>query len=312
MEKKKILVAVDDSVHSQNALRYVARTAETVPDLNYVLLNVLPAMSQFMLAEAQRNQTTRTKLNQMAARDQEHGQQMLQTHQQQLVKAGIAAERITLKTCVRSQGLAKDILAFGENGHYDAIVLGRRGASWLRETIMGSVTADVLEHSKVLPVWLVDGDIKASKIMIAVDGSENALKAVDHLGFMVGANPDVRLLFFHVRPKLGNYCAVDFDATDADGDLETTLNRENQNCIDRFFQQALDNLAQHGIDAGRIETEVVDGVRQPGKTILDKIEQDNIGTLVMGRRGLAKSFFTGSVSRYVINKFSNGALWLVN
>jgi hypothetical protein len=33
--------------------------------------------------------------------------------------------------------------------------------------------------------------------------------------------------------------------------------------------------------------------------------------VVVGRRGLNKKYFTGSVSRYLMNQFSNGALWIV-
>jgi nucleotide-binding universal stress UspA family protein len=37
----------------------------------------------------------------------------------------------------------------------------------------------------------------------------------------------------------------------------------------------------------------------------------NFGTVVIGRRGINKAFFMGSVSRYIINRISNRSLWIV-
>jgi hypothetical protein len=45
--------------------------------------------------------------------------------------------------------------------------------------------------------------------------------------------------------------------------------------------------------------------------LLDEFQQGNFGTLVVGRRGMNKKFFTGSVSGYLMNGFSEGALWVV-
>ena len=44
---------------------------------------------------------------------------------------------------------------------------------------------------------------------------------------------------------------------------------------------------------------------------MDYAEKGDYRTLVVGRRGIDKSFFMGSVSRYMINNLSNGALWVI-
>ena len=49
-----------------------------------------------------------------------------------------------------------------------------------------------------------------------------------------------------------------------------------------------------------------------GKAILDEAKKGNYGTVVIGRRGASKAFFMGSVSRYVLDRISNRALWLVS
>jgi hypothetical protein len=45
--------------------------------------------------------------------------------------------------------------------------------------------------------------------------------------------------------------------------------------------------------------------------ILDFALKGNYETVVIGRRGINKAFFMGSVSRYIINRISNRSLWIV-
>jgi hypothetical protein len=57
-------------------------------------------------------------------------------------------------------------------GRYNAIVVGSRKISRLQQVFMGSVSANLVEHSEFIPVWIVDGEVTPDKIMVAVDGSE--------------------------------------------------------------------------------------------------------------------------------------------
>jgi nucleotide-binding universal stress UspA family protein len=53
------------------------------------------------------------------------------------------------------------------------------------------------------------------------------------------------------------------------------------------------------------------GRGSPGRDILKAAEKGNYSTLVIGRRGIEKAFFMGRVSRYIINRASDRAIWLV-
>jgi len=55
----------------------------------------------------------------------------------------------------------------------------------------------------------------------------------------------------------------------------------------------------------------VKGGRRAGKDILVYALKGNCGTVIIGRRGVSNAFFMGSVSRYIINRVSNRALWIV-
>lgn len=308
--EKKVLVAVDDSRHSQNALRYAAGLADAIGTMKFVLFHVQPTVSQYLLQEAIARPDARAELNALMKRSHEAAHALLEKDKALMISLGVAEEAVQTMTLPRKFGVAKDILEYGTALVYDAIVVGRRGISGMTEVFMGSVSADIVGNSELLPVWLVDDEGPSTGIMAAVDGSESSLRAVDHLAFIAGGNPDVTINFFHVSPRLTEFCPIDFNETDTSS-LEAIIAKGDKSCIDRFYAHALKKLADAGIDERRIRITVHQGGFKVGKAVLDAYRKGGFGTLVVGRRGMNKKFFTGSVSRYLCNRFSGGALWVV-
>ncbi|MGD9243184.1 MAG: universal stress protein, partial [Desulfobacterales bacterium] len=189
-------------------------------------------------------------------------------------------------------------------------VIGRRGISGLQELFMGSVSSNITQNSNVIPVWIIDGDVAPAKLLVAVDGSEYSLRAIDHLAFALSDAVGISLTFLHVRPKLKDYCEVDFEATQAQA-LEDLIRKGDKACIDNFYTVALKKLNEFDIGEDRIQTKTVTGLANIGAAILKEVQTGNYDTVVMGRSGVNKSFFTGSVASTVLNKISKGALWLV-
>ena len=211
----------------------------------------------------------------------------------------------------RKFGAAKDILEYGTALLYDAIIVGRRGLSGLAEVFVGSVSANIVDNSQLLPVWLVDEKkTDARGIMVAVDGSESSLRAVDHLLSYSAGIPILPSRFFHVAPRLSDVCPIDFAETDISA-IEAVIKQGDNACIDRFYAHALKKLGDAGITERQIRIEVSKGGFRVGKAILEAYRKGHFGTLVVGRRGMNKQFFTGSVSRYLVNQFSRGGLWVV-
>lgn len=307
---KKFLIAVDDSIHSKNAIKYACNISASLKETNFTLFHVQPMISQYLVDEAKNDLAAEAELKRIINKNTEAGESLLQKYKDEMIRLGVAEQDIDSITLPRSLGLAKDILKYSSSDIYDAIIIGRRGLSGLQEAIMGSVSANVVEHSKSTPVWLIGGEVVSQKVMFAVDGSENSLKALDHLAFMMGDNPDARILFFHVQPKLSDYCPIDFEMTDTD-QLEDIIVKGDKKCIDQFFAHAHKKLKNAGFDENQIEVKVSDTLLNPGKAIIEEAKNGDYGTIVIGRRGINKSFFTGSVSRYVINQMSDNALWIV-
>ena len=308
--EKKILLAVDGSIHSRHAVHYAVRMSSVVRDFTCTLLHIQPCLSQFLLDEARTDFKAKAELKKVIRRNAEDAQSMLEKYKAQMVRMGIADKRIDVVTQPRLLGLARDILQRAQEGLYDGIVVGRRGLSRVQKAFMGSVTAKLAEHSRVIPVWIVDGDVTSTRILMAVDGSECSLRAVDHLSFMVGQNPNVTVTLFHVVPRFRDCCVIDFDEKETD--VQQVLAQGDKRCIDRFYTHAQKKFREGGIQEKQIEIKVTKRAINVGKAILDEARKGNYGTVVVGRRGASKAFFMGSVSRYVLDRISNRALWLVS
>ena len=307
---KKILLAVDNSRPSKSALAYAISMSSMIPNLNYVLLHIQPMVSLFLKEEARMKASARKQLEKIAKRNTDFANDLLDEYRQEMIANGIGVDRIETHTQPRDLGVAKDIIDTAQQRQYDAIVVGRRGLSGVAKLYAGSVTTDIMEQAQVIPVWLVDGKVASGDVLLAVDGSEASLRMVDHVSFMLAGNPSTSITLLHVTNNAQNYCEIDLTEMD-EPDFEEIVVRGDKACIDDFYPLAMQKFKDAGIEDNRVRYESIAGRRRIGKAIFDFARKGNFSTLVVGRRGIDKSFFMGSVSRHLINKLDDGALWVV-
>jgi nucleotide-binding universal stress UspA family protein len=273
-------------------------------------MHVQSTISQYLLDEAKSKPQAYAELKKVNRKNAEIAQHLLDKYKIQMVSAGVAEEHVQLKSQPRMLGIAKDVLQASTTSRFDALILGRRGLSGIQDMFIGSVSANIVNNSADTPVWLVDEKGPSHDIMVAVDGSENSFKAVDHLAFIIEGNTDLKISFLHVAPRLQDFCPVDFDEVDLEA-LEQIILQGDQQCVDHFYAHAKKKLYEAGVQEDQISFATKEGVIRVGKAVLEEYRQGKFGTLIVGRRGVNKKFFTGSVSRYLINQFSGGALWVV-
>lgn len=307
---RKVLVAIDNTRPSKLALSYAVQMATRIKDLHFVLLHIQPMVSLFLKEEARTSALARKKMEKISNRNARLAQSLLDEYQSDMIGRGIASDRIEGVTQERRLGFAKDIIEFAQQGRYDAIVVGRRGVSGIVRLYAGSVTADILEQSQEIPVWLVDGEAGAGEMLVAVDGSEASLRVIDHVSFILSGASETRMTLLHIASNARNTCQIDLEE-EPDTDLEDIITRGDKACINQFYARVLEKFKQAGISEEQVRFETIKGRRRIGKAIMDFAEEGDYHTLVVGRRGMNRSFFMGSVSRYMINNLSDGALWVV-
>jgi len=308
--EKKILIALDHSLQSMEAVHYAARMAAVITPSRFVLLHVQPALSQYLTDEARRKESARRTLEKLMAKNEARSREVLDAAARRMVRQGVEESRVEVLTMPMSIGVADDILALGTAKHYDAILVARRGASSLQKWLTGSVTANLVEHSELIPIWVVDGTVSSDKILLAADGSQSALRALDHMAFMLSGHSTHAIHVLHIRPRFQDYCEIDMEE-ETTQDAETVLLNDDRHCMENFYQQALALLEKNGLDKDRLKVDTLDGKLSVARSIQNYASDKTYGTVVMGRRGRSKSLFTGSVSRSLLQKADGLALWVV-
>ena len=314
-----VMLATDGSDSSSRALDYALGMTRLVPDIRFILVNVLPQIPPFLRTEAERDGGVLRKLRQVESANRRKAQEVLEQAREYLRERGIADEQVETRIRPRISGLAKDIINEAEMGRFDALIVGRRGLTRTQEVFMGSVTNQLIQHAANVPLWINDGAVSDPKVLVAIDGSEASLRAVDHVSFILGGNPDARVDFVHVTPRIQSFCAIDFARHDTVWEelsgmeqLEAEFRREDAGCVDDFFSKAVGILVQAGFSRHRIDInrrEITLGV---ARTIIQAAKEGGYGTIVVGRRGFGRSSFLGSISDRVIRRAENLAVWLVN
>ena len=310
--EKKILITVDGSLPSDHAVDYVGlMEGAMITDLRVTLYHVMNPVPPFLRRDAKRDPQALKRVRELETKNRQAADKVLKRASDRLIKKGVDPEAIETKAMPRASDAARDILFEAEHGMYDAVVLGRRGLSKAQEVFMGSVTNKVVQHAERLPIWIVGGQVMSQKVLCAVDGSEGALRAVDHLSFMLGQNPDTKVTLFHVGASLGNYCTLDFGDQELAQGIEQDIMHAETECMDDFYARALSILKEAGLQDDQIETKTRDHVMNVSKAILYEAKKGGYGTVALGRRGENRSFFLGHVSDKVVTKGGELAVWIV-
>lgn len=144
-------------------------------------------------------------------------------------------------------------------------------------------------------------------ILIAVDESENARRAVAYVGQMIGGVPGFKVTLLHVVPE------PEEDYFPTPDEKEKWLSQ---------YQQKINNLLENDrnllIDYGFAPENV--GVRStlrycPSMAECILLERDEIAysTIVVGRQGISRSeeFLFGSISSKIVTHARNCTVWVV-
>jgi hypothetical protein len=102
--------------------------------------------------------------------------------------------------------------------------------------------------------------------LLAVDGSESSLVAVDHAAFMFSGNTSIDITLLHVTPRLRDYCVIDFKK---DNDImEEIIARGDKLCIESFYTRAQKMLTDAGLKKSQIHILEVESRISIGRTII--------------------------------------------
>lgn len=308
---KKILVAVDGSPQSLEAVNYVALNFSK-GDLKVNLMRVLstePEPFRDMEKGQLFSRKMRTSQAEWIKKEKESAQEFLEETRHILLKANFSEGDVGLILQERQVGIARDIIAEGSKG-YDAVVIGRQGSSKFRDIFLGSVSYKIVQALGDIPLWIVGGDVRSRKILIAVDGSENSRKAVDYVGTFAAVNGAEVTLFNAV----GEFRLAMLDISTPGGEeIEEKILAELEKDVKRMFDSYGRRLEEAGVETRGISSKYTLQSQSRAGDILKEAKEGEFGTIAMGRRGLSKvhEFPLGRVTAKVLNRADLFALWIV-
>lgn len=144
-------------------------------------------------------------------------------------------------------------------------------------------------------------------ILIAVDDSDNARRAVAYVGRMLEGLAGVRVTLLHIIPLPEE----DYFATDQE--RESWLARHRQR-MEGLLEDGRRMLLAHGFAPENVDTRITlrDCPSMAG-CILDERSRRAYGTIVVGRQGLSRSeeFLFGSISSKIVTHARDCAVWVV-
>ena len=307
--RKKILLAVDGSNQSLEAVRYVSENFSP-QEIKVVLLHVLSKKPEvfYDLEKVPDNFQADWDFRGWERSLDASIREFMGEARQILVDARVPEGAISLDIQERKIGIARDIFAKSIHG-YSAVVLGRHGASKFKDFVIGSIASKLLERLAHVAVCIVGGRPPRGKILLALDESENAMRAVDFVGAMFSATASQVTLFHAVR-GFNIWERRYEDILDPKYEDEWIHSYE----IDSLFEEAKMHLVKLGFAPKCVATKLVPRVSSRAAAIVEEAKQGGYGTIVVGRRGLSKvrEFFMGRVSNKVVQLARREAVWIVS
>jgi len=307
---KMIIIPFDGSMNALRSLDYLNLIYGPKYNLKVTLLHVLRYLPSIMSDDGTIDTHSWSQISATEKKNVQMAERILSEARTALIKMGFEEDRIQTLYRKKEKDVALDVCRWSQNKKADAILMSRHGRTSLEEFFMGEISNKVVEQCQFCPVWIVDGAIDTVKMLLCIDHSENALRAVDHAGFMLSGT-DCRVTLFHSMRHLRRFLPLEVleDASDLDKLWKEKAGKQ----IAPYMKKAREMLLNAGLSDDQIAIKVVDGTRSPADDILKEAHNNDFGTIIMGRRGLSgfKEFFMGSVTSKVLCRSLGLATWIV-
>lgn len=308
--ERKILVAVEESIYSHNAVRYLCRLFGDVKDVSFDLLSLVSCTGMTSGKEWLEQDELLNVLRPESRDKYRQAESVTRKFIDLFKQNGIDEKRLSSTVKATTSAVASEIIHHARQGLYDALVIGRRGLSKIQELILGSVSQQILEKCTDVPIWIIDGFVDSHTFFVPVDGTPYALKALDHLAFILKDHPRAEITLFNSQAFFTENIEVDpqvcYDYWGKEW-CETHFIHP-----DSLFQAPTQMLVEAGFPQDRIHTLQTTKGLYPSRQIVRQALMDNFGTIVMGRKkgSFKKETYKGVTDRVVAMAVET-ALWIV-
>lgn len=296
---KMIVIPIDGSQNALKTLDFVNLVFGHDHDMEVALFYVLPTLPPILVDDPKISRERKIQIKSILDKNTEMAQRILSEAKKTVLQKGFKEHRVRPVHKEKEIGIARDISNWAEKHKADAIIMSTQGRSRLAAFFMGEISRKVLEYSKACPVWIVAGTVKSQKVLVAVDSSENALRAADHAGFMLSAT-DCQITLFHTMRNLRRF--VPKEVLENAPELEELWKQKAEKEIGPYMKKAQEMIVRAGFSENQIAAKLVDGSRSAASDILEEAKRGGYGTVFLGRRGQSavKDYSMGTVACKVL------------
>ena len=294
-DRIRILLAVDGSNQAFEAARYVSHLF--APNrIDVVLFHVTTQIPESFW-DIEEDPASMLEEAPPGASEHQQGQEiqaLMERARQLFLDRGVPEDAVKVKIQERQVGIARDIIYESERD-YNAVVLGRWGMSLLKDFLWGSIANKLLGRLTHVPLCVVGGTPHVGKILVGLDASEGAMRAVDYVGTMVSTY--LKITLYHAVRA-----------------LDEDISHKAAEAMKSVFEKATSRLEIAGFRRNQITTKTAIGVLSRAGALIHYALTGGYGTIVVGRRGLSEveEFPMGRVSNKVIHMARELAVWVVS
>jgi nucleotide-binding universal stress UspA family protein len=160
--------------------------------------------------------------------------------------------------------------------------------------------------------------VMAHKVVIALDSSEGAWRAVEYVAEAFGQTPGVQVTLLHVLSGLppafwDDGHILEEKEKESRQRLVAAWQKEQEKQWLGLVKKAHDRLTKAGVSKDAVVNKFKPKYFDVAEDILSEAEDGNFDTIVMGRRGLgmAKALLLGSVTQKVVQNAKGCAVIIV-
>ena len=244
---------------------------------------------------------------------------VLEQAKEALTGSGFGSHRIEMICKAKCNDPAYHMLELAVKEGYETLALGLRGPTQAARKLMGSVAHKLVHLADDRTLWVVDPRISSRDVLIALVGAPISKRVVEHVVTYLSHLKDSRFTFFHVTPPLPPQYWDEARILDAKErqQREEQINQWMKGYADRVEAIAVEGrekLIQAGVPEENVKFKIQPQNRGIARDILEELESNNYGILVIGRKGSKKidQFGLGSKAHKLIYNGHALAICVVN
>jgi nucleotide-binding universal stress UspA family protein len=293
LRKTKILLAYDGSDLALDAVQYIGEvfpSSRTQVVIFYVETKIPRSFwhmekeldFRFQTPEIRASIATRKKAVNLAMGKAE----------QLLLNSGFPLDSIQPMVHIKNQGIARDIVDESHRG-YDALVIGRKGHSRIKDFLVDSLPIKLLGKIKNIPLIVVGKRPSHKNILVAFDGTREIMKAIKSMSSLINTK-GCKLLLCHSQQS------------------RSLFRKKQKKAPAEMFDLPMDYFLEAGFSTNQVSFEIIADEKNPTSCILNKAKADDYGTIVIGRRGPAfRRVILNRVGNKIFKNAGNHVVWIV-